>query len=311
MRGWRGWSPNKTTSRAALAFARDHDARGLLRLATAMDQLWHTGYLAEGRKALSEGLARAREPTLERARALHALASLSDIQQDHDAAREYAEESIALSTRLGDEAGEAWTLVTLGMIEFTAERHAEASAHLTRALAMHEVLGHRLGVERARTFLGVEMTMTPNSHEAGRKLLEQAVQDARKLGDSWGEGFALLFVGLAELDAGDRPRAATRFRRMLTIDALGPIRAGALGGMAALSCEQDPGRAVRLLAAAARLRDRQGGRPPPVIKRREHAVRIKAEQQLDATMAQAAWNQGLRMSTGKAIAYALDTQPSE
>jgi predicted ATPase/DNA-binding SARP family transcriptional activator len=293
--------------RAALAFGRDHGAPGLLRLATAMDQLWHAGYLAEGREVLTEALARAREPTLERARALHALASLSDLGQDHDAAREYAQESIALSARLGDEAGEAWTLVTLGMIEFTAERYTEASHHLRRALAMHEAHGHRLGVERARTFLGVGMSMIPESHEAGRELLEQAMQDAHQLGDSWGEGFALLFLGLADLDGGDRTLAASRFRRALTIDALGPIRAGVLGGMAALSCDQDPGRTLRLLAAAASLRGRQGGRPPPVIERREVAIRVQAEQKLDDAIAEETWSEGLRMTIGQAIAYALES----
>jgi predicted ATPase/DNA-binding SARP family transcriptional activator len=292
--------------RAALAFAHGDDALGLLRLATAMDQLWHAGNLVEGRRWLKDALAQSPEPGRERARALHALASLADLQQDHDAARRSANEAIALASRFGDEAGEAWARVTLGMIEFTAENYAEASRQLEQALAMHEVLGQRLGVERARIFLGVGMTMDASSRDRGRKQLQDALRLAQELDDRWGEGFSLFFLGLADLDGGDRGLATARFRGALMAEALGPIRAGPLEGLAALACERDPGRTLRLMGAATSLRERHGGRPPPVIKRRAAAVRARAEQQLDQDMAEQAWNEGLRMTTDEAIGYALE-----
>jgi hypothetical protein len=151
------------------------------------------------------------------------------------------------------------------------------------------------------------MTMDASSRDRGRKQLQDALRLAQELDDRWGEGFSLFFLGLADLDAGDRGLATARFRGALMAEALGPIRAGPLEGLAALACERDPGRTLRLMGAATSLRERHGGRPPPpVIKRRAAAVRARAEQQLDQDMAEQAWNEGLRMTTDEAIGYALE-----
>ena len=271
-----------------------------------MDQLWHAGQLADGRRWIEEALARSPEPSRERARALHVLASLTDLRQGHDEARELAKQAIVLSNRFGDQTTEAWARLTLGLIEFTAANYTEASQHLEQARAAHQALGQLLGVERAGIYSGVVLTMAEGGREAGGEQLRQALQTAQQLEDRWGEGFALLFLGWVDFDADDRALAATRFRGVLMTEALGPIRAGGLGGLAALACQQNPRRALRLLAAGASHRERQGGRPPPVIKRKETAVRAQAEQQLDRDAAEQAWNEGLSMSTDEAIAYALE-----
>jgi hypothetical protein len=206
--------------------------------------------------------------------------------------------------------GESWARLTLGLIEFMAENADEATRHLERSLAMHEALGHRLGVSRSLTFLGATMTLIPSRPVQAREDLKRALQTAHALTDSWGEGFALYFLGLADLDAGEHKPAATHLCGALRTEALGPIRAGALEGLAQLANEHDPRRAMRLLGAANSLRERHAGRPPPFIRRRAAAIRAHAEQRIDAAAAEQAWNDGRQMTTEEALAYALgDHQP--
>jgi hypothetical protein len=171
---------------------------------------------------------------------------------------------------------------------------------------MHQALGDRLGICRSRAYLGAAMTLIPASSEQGRKELEPAAEMAHELNDGWCEGFALMFLGLAEADAGAHAPAATHLRRALLTEAMGPLRAGALEGLAQLAIAQDPKRALRLLGAAHSLRDRQAGRPPPFIRRRAAAIRAQAGQHLDPDIAGQAWDEGCQMTTEEAIPYALE-----
>jgi hypothetical protein len=66
------------------------------------------------------------------------------------------------------------------------------------------------------------MTAIPGSGVHGRIELESGLQLAQELGDAWGIGFGQIFVGFAELDAGERGRAAIRFPVALRAEALGP-----------------------------------------------------------------------------------------
>jgi predicted ATPase len=303
-------APQLDNLRAALAFARAADPRGLLRLATAMQQLWLAGNLAEGRRWLDEALSQSREPTLERARALHAAGWLASFQQEHAQARRLVQDSLALATSLNDPAAEAWAEVTLGQIEFTADNPVEARHHLERSLTIHRSLGDSLGVSRSLVLLAAAMLHIPASRQQGRRELELARQTAHELEDSWGEGFALVFLGLADVDADDRELAVTRLHGALLIEAIGPIRGGALDGLAQLACEHEPLRAIRLLGAATGLRERHAGRPPPFLRRRAEAIRARAEQRTDPRAAEQAWNEGREMTTEEALAYGLgDDQP--
>jgi hypothetical protein len=152
---------------------------------------WLAGDIAEGRRWIDEALASASAPTLERARALHTAGSLADLQQGYADARRFVNESLALSRKLDDEAGESWARLTLGFTEFRAENPGEATRQLERSLKMHEELGQRLGVSRSLTILGATMTLVASSAEEGRRALERARQAAHDLQDSCGEAFGL------------------------------------------------------------------------------------------------------------------------
>jgi hypothetical protein len=54
------------------------------------------------------------------------------------------------------------------------------------------------------------------------------------------------------------------------------------------------------------VRETGGGVPPPWLKRRGEAVQAEAERVLGRADAGQAWEEGRRMSTARAIAYALE-----
>ena len=295
--------------RAGLAFAHDADAHGLMRLATAMEHLWLAGNLGEGRRWLEAALAAATEPTLEHARALHVVVTVASLQQDHASARQFGKEYLALSASLGDGRGEAWARQSLGFIEWEAGHHNAAVGHLKRSLAMHEARGDRLGMCRSLLFLGCARTYIPASRREGRAQLQQGLEAARELGDAWGEGWAEVFLGFADVDAGEPELAAGRFRRAAMATALGPVRAAGLDGLATLAVDDEPLRTIRLMGAATAHRQRHGGRPPPHLARMTERFRARAAQQVDPDTAEQAWNEGLQMSTDDAVAYALSHEP--
>ena len=294
--------------RAALAFAQANDPVGLLRLATATEQLWLAGNIAEGWRWLEQALAGAPEATPTRVRALNTAAALTTLLQAWDQARRPVDESLTLASTLGDTSGEAWARVRLGFIELAGDNPAAAIPHLEKSRATHHELGDRLGGCRSLLLLGVARTVTPGDGTEGRAELESALQLTQELGDAWGIGFAHAYLGFAELDAGQRDRAAIHFLLAVRVQALGPIRAAALEGLAELALEQDPRRSVQLQAAASALRERDDALPPAWRTRRSAEIRAQAQQALDPRVAQQAWEDGQRMTTDEAIAYALGNQ---
>ncbi len=289
--------------RTALAFAQTADPAGLLRLATAAEQLWLAGRIVEGLRWLEEALARAPERTLARVRALNTAAALAVLRSAHDEARRLVDESLSIASVLGDRVGEARARLWLGFIDLTGDPPGTRQSE--QSLAINEALGDRPGICRSLLFLGIGMSQFAESKEQGYEALQRAGEMARELEDGWTEGFAQVFLGLANIDAGNHEQATTQLRGALQTEALGPIRGTALDAFASLAVEQDPRRAIRLLAASAALRERDGGRPPAWLRRRAATVRKRAEQLLGPVDAERAWEEGTSMTTEQTLAYAL------
>jgi predicted ATPase/DNA-binding SARP family transcriptional activator len=289
--------------RAALAFAQTADPPGLLRLATAAEQLWLAGKIVEGLRWLTQALERAPQPTLARVGALNAAIVLTALRSAHDQAQRLADESLAIAADLGDEVGEARARVWLGFLELTWD--PPGSRQSEQSLAMNTALGDKLGICRSLLFLGIGMAQYADTRKQGYEALERAVRLAAELEDDWSEAFARTFLGWLNIDAGNHELAATYLRGALPTEALGPIRGTTLDAFASLAVQQDPRRAMRLLAASAALRERDGGRPPAWLRRRAAAIRAQAERRLDSLEAERAWDEGTIMTTEETVAYAL------
>ncbi|MGZ6587484.1 MAG: BTAD domain-containing putative transcriptional regulator [Solirubrobacteraceae bacterium] len=290
--------------RAALAYADAHDSAGLMRLATAAEQLWLAGNLPEGWSWLQKALAREPHPTRERVRALNTAAVVATLLQSWNDARRIVDESLMLTSALGDSEGQAWALVRLGFIEVAIDNVPAAIRPLERSRDMHERLGDGLGLCRSLLFLGVARSVTAGPARA-RAELQRGLRIAQELGDAWGTGFGSIFLGFADFDEGRPGAAGDSFRVGVRTDALGPVRAAGLEGLAELAVGSDPRRTLQLQAAADALRERVGGRPPAWRARRSALACARAERRLSPDDARDAWEAGYRMSTAEAIAYAF------
>jgi predicted ATPase/DNA-binding SARP family transcriptional activator len=290
--------------RGALDFARTADPNGMLRLVGCVEQLWLAGNVTEGRRRLAEALAIASDPKRERIRALNSSAGLALLQQDHEEARRLIDESIALANQLGDPSGEAWAWFWLGFLELNGDPPTPDAA--LRSVEMHEQAADRVGICRSLVFAGGALTQAPKTMTEGLEALHRALAIAQELEDVWAEGFTRTFLGWAELTLGNLDAAAAHLARAVSTPALGPVRGTAIEALARLSLADDPRRAARLVGACASVRERGGGVPPPWLKRRGELVRAEAEQVLGPADAQQAWDEGRRMTTEQAIAYALN-----
>ncbi|MBV9197417.1 MAG: winged helix-turn-helix domain-containing protein [Solirubrobacterales bacterium] len=301
-------SAHQDNIRAALGFARRVDPDGMLRLAAASEQLWLAGNVTEGRRWLDRALASATQRAHHRIRALNTAAGLAQLQQAAEIADRLLDESLELATNLGDRAGEAWAWLWRGFFELNLDPPRSEAAR--RSLELQEQAGDRLGVCHSLVFVGVVLTQRAETMDEGQDALRRAVAIAEELKDSWGEGFARVFLGSAEILRGNPELALTHLDRAVRSQALGPIRGTAVEALARLVLEQNPRRAVRLVGACAAIREAGGGRPPAWLKRRGQAIRAQAEHILGRDETQRIWQEGRRMSTEQAIAYALDHDPA-
>jgi hypothetical protein len=244
------------------------------------------------------------DPRRERIRALNSCAGLALLQQDHEAARRLIDESIALANELGDSSGEAWAWLWLGFLELNGDPPTPEAG--LRSVEMHEQAGDRVGICRSLVFAGGVLTQDRKTMTEGLEALRRALAIAQELEDVWAEGFARVFLGWAEIALGNHEAAAAHLARAVSIPALGPVRGTAIEALARLSLADDPRRAARLVGACASVRERGGGIPPPWLKRRGERIRAEAEQVLGRAEAQQAWDEGRRMRTERAIAYALN-----
>jgi non-specific serine/threonine protein kinase len=296
--------PHQDNIRAGLEFARSADPNAMLRLAGTVEQLWLAGNITEGRRWLREALAIAPDPAAARIRALNSAAGLAILQQDHENARRLIDESLALANELRDPGGEAWAWLWRGFLELNGDPPSPDAAR--RSVEMHERAGDRVGICRSMVFLGGALSQNRETTTEGQDTLRRALSIAQELEDLWGEGFARVFLGWAEIALGNQELAAEHFTRVVRTPALGPVRGTAIEGLARLALEHDPRRAARLVGACASVRETGGGVPPPWLKRRGQAVAAEAEQVLGAVEARQAWEEGRRMSVAQAVAYALE-----
>lgn len=162
----------------------------------------------------------------------------------------------------------------------------------------------RVGICRSLGFLGAILAQDPASLRQGQAALLRALAIAEELDDAWGRGFVRALLGWSEIDLGNHELAAAYLRDAARVAGIGPIRGTAIEGLAKVWLESDPRRAARLVGACASVRESGGGVPPGWLKRRGQAVRADAERVLGPAEARQAWEEGRRMSTAEAVAYA-------
>jgi non-specific serine/threonine protein kinase len=158
-----------------------------IRLAVALGRFWEVrGHLHEAHVWL-EGLLPARHvaPPSVRARLCAAAGHLAFLRGDQEQAQALLEESLALSRAEGEAHEIVPCLTNLGLVALARADAKRARALFEEALATTRALGDRAGEALALNFLG-RIAHHSGQQVKARQLLEESVVLRRATGDRWG-----------------------------------------------------------------------------------------------------------------------------
>jgi len=195
------------------------DAPTALRLAGALWRFWWTrGDFEEGRGTLGEALALepGAAPSVERAKALYALAALAGMQADFATADPALEESLAIARTLDDKAGIANAVFEQGNLANEREDLPRAAELYEEALALRRAIGDRRGESLALHNLAVVAASRGEAAKA-RDLFEQALVLHRSLGNATMEAYTLNGLSDVALHGGDLDAARGYLERGLAM----------------------------------------------------------------------------------------------
>ncbi len=304
--------------RAALEWLQEEgEVERSLRLAGALGRFWwFRGYFTEGRAWLEEllELAKASSRTAVRAKALHALGVLIHRSADYavgdqELARSRLEESIEIYRELRDVPRTAVVLWNLGRLSNEAGDLETARSSLEKSLELERQSGNERGIAQARSSLGFTALLR-GEHGAARAHLEESLRVLQRLGSTEDTIRCLLFLGHLACDQRDYIAARAWFAEMTEDDVLVRYRYAApfaLEAYARLAAgEGDAARALRLMGAAAGLRQIIGNPLPPAFQAYLRRDLERAWRALTEEEGAVAWQEGQAMTLEEAVAHALD-----
>jgi len=297
--------------RAALAWLQATGSNAeLLRLAGAMWRFWYlNGRLGEGREWLERALAAAPgSATAERAKALLGLTVMCGNLGDYTASRRLAEETRAISLRLGDAWSSAYATHLLARALHELGDTDSAVQLSEESAGTFERLGDRhsgLLVTRSLALLLADR----GDNRRAREVHEENLRIAREAANPRIEATTLATLAVLTADDGRLADALPMLRRSLSIHReLGDVLDTSLDLCRCAYVLSRAGRldvAARLLFAVDRLGDAVGARRTWVARTNEQA-RVAIEQHLDPTVVDAARKDADRMTLDDALALAID-----
>lgn len=180
------------------------------------------GHMAEARAALDESLPHIRmsAPHAEKERclqfALFQLGMVAYISGDYTTAQSALDEGLAISQRLKDDWGAAYSLAILGMVRLAQGQAAQAYELLSESLTVWRRNGSpRLGVF-CFSFFGI-VTRVIGKHEEAEAALQEGLTLAQNAGDRYGVATFLHNLGALKLAQANYEEAETAVQDSLTI----------------------------------------------------------------------------------------------
>ncbi len=285
-----------------------------LRFGAALARFWlQRGYLKEGRDFLGNllGLSTRDDapPTIGRANSLARIAGLSLDQGDHEAARTFQEQALALQTQLGDHRGVASSLNTLGLTARERRDYVAARTYFEHSLSSNRLLGDRNGIAMAIDRLGT-VAHALGEYDTAQEFYAESLRIFQDLGHGSLVAWSLHNQGHLALDRSDLTTARSMFRESLLIrqqlgDRPGLERSlAAYANLAALEGHAE--RVLRLAGAAEALGETIGLQLSTM--ERDHLERaiVPARIAVGEEAAEARWQEGRVLTLEQAIAEALE-----
>jgi predicted ATPase/DNA-binding CsgD family transcriptional regulator len=278
------------------------------------DYYWNRGHASEGRYRLGEALARARAPTVWRARGLLVVSFLAAFSGDRSAAQPPLEQGTGLARQLNDPATLAFAAWVAGYICLFAGDVPQAIAHFEDGLAA-PLAAAVLGRERASLLIGLATAVGVTGDEERAAACRREVAALTEAGSEsirrWYSAYTLWALGVAAWRRGDLDRAtglqqeSLRQRESLSSPIGDAYCVEALAWIAVSGRQYE--RAAVLLGAAASLwrpagMSLDGQRHLAGFRRDcEHQTR----QALGEQAFRAAYDRGLQLPADDVLAYAL------
>jgi predicted ATPase/class 3 adenylate cyclase len=205
--------------RTALSWALEGaDAELGLRLAAALWRFWtDRSYFDEAHRWLEEALAKNSEaPTAARAKVLNGLGFLAGFRGNLAREKALREEALALSRKIGDQEGAAYSLHQLGQVAYFQGNFEAAQQAFEESLALYRELEDAWGSALALRGLAVGV-FEQGEFEKGEALLEETLALSRELEDQLGIQNCLVHLGRAAMLRRDFERAETHFKEGLAL----------------------------------------------------------------------------------------------
>jgi predicted ATPase len=205
--------------RTALSWALEGaDAELGLRLAAALWRFWtDRSYFDEAHRWLEEALAKNSEaPTAARAKVLNGLGFLAGFRGNLAREKALREEALALSRKIGDQEGAAYSLHQLGQVSYFQGNFEAAQQAFEESLALYRELEDAWGSALALRGLAVGV-FEQGEFEKGEALLEETLALSRELEDQLGIQNCLVHLGRAAMLRRDFERAETHFKEGLAL----------------------------------------------------------------------------------------------
>jgi len=241
--------------------------------------------------------------------ALNNLGTATLHQGNPDGATVLYEQSLALAQRRDDQWGIAAALNNLGIAARQKGNYAAATALYERSVAVQRALGHRQG--EASTVLNLaELAHDQADDQRAAALGAESLALYRALGDRWGIASVRALLGHVARTQGQPGEACRHYAESLSLhgDATADVAtiAACLEGVAAIASDHgQPDGAVRLLGAAATLRDVSSAplAPPDRAGHAQTVVALRAL--LGEHRVTALWTVGAALSLQGAVDAAL------
>ncbi len=243
------------------------------------------------------------------AASLNALAVSARDRGDYASAQSNFERSLVCWRLLPDRLAIARCLHNLANVVKVRGDYHRALWALREATDIFEELGDRSGAAWSLNQQG-DIACAQGDVVTARELYQRAMAAFREAGDPWGSARSLTDVASIDHEQGNHQAAQAEYREALAMFAsLGHQRgmARALEGSACLVLAQGhAARALKLAAAAARLRRLISAPLPQAEQSRLDQMLLPAWKLLSEPEGKAAWDEGSALSLEKAIEYSLE-----
>jgi tetratricopeptide (TPR) repeat protein len=312
---WLDWLDEEHDNlRAALEWSLTNgEAELALRLVGALGWFWHMrSHAVEGYRwalrALEQGSDVA--PTV-RAKALHITGNRLLLNSgDYTAKRKFHEEALQIARENDDRYNLAWALIGLALVALGDRDHRETERLSKDALIVFRELDDKTGIGWALCCLGEAHRLHGNPQEA-EPFYHEGLELFEAMGDRRGATMMLSNLAFVAYHQRHLQHARALFQKSYALNLLVGRQeeyANTLTGMAGIiAAQNEPERAVRLLAAADSLLETIGATTLFVAEQVDYKrILDNVRAQLDPATFEAAWAEGRAMTLEQAVADALE-----